>query len=233
MDLVPVLLIGLLGSIHCVGMCGGFVFALAQSSSRRFRFLQKQSAYYAGKTVTYAFLGSIVGALGQALGALFSNIQTALSISLGIVLVMIGLGLLGILKQGRNSLMMRPWKTIAAAMGKLLGTESHSAPFALGLINGLLPCGLVYAALALAAASGSIQQGAIIMGVFGLSTIPALFVTATAGMLLKPAWRQRINIVSGCVIIVLGLLTMYRGLPATHHMHPHTSTDHHQAATNR
>ena len=228
MDLIPVLLIGLLGSVHCVGMCGGFVFALAQTSNHRMHFLRKQSVYYVGKTITYALLGAIVGAFGHALSGLFSQLQMVLSFSLGIVLIMIGLGLIGLLKQGNSTLMKRPWELISAMIGRLLGTKSASAPFALGLINGLLPCGLVYAALALAAASGSIQQGALIMAVFGIATIPALFVTATAGVLLKPAWRHRINTLSGGVVIVLGLLTIYRGLPMAHHSHePHSSNHPH------
>ena len=227
MDLIPVLLIGLLGSVHCVGMCGGFVFALAQSSSHRLQFLQKQSMYYLGKTFTYAILGGLVGAFGHIMTSVFSQGQIALSVSLGIFLVLIGLGLLGLNKGQTNSFLSRPWQAVSKAIGKLLGIQSQSAPFALGLINGLLPCGLVYAALALAAASGSFQAGIVTMTVFGLTTIPALFLTATAGLLLKPAWRHKINIVSGGVIIVLGLLTIFRGLPFAHHSHdaPHHATE--------
>lgn len=219
MDLIPVLLIGLLGSVHCVGMCGGFVFALAQSSSHRKQFLQKQSMYYLGKTLMYALLGGVVGAFGHMLTSVFSQVQMALSISLGIILVLIGLGVMGLIKGQRNSIFLRPWQTISKFMGKLLGIQSQSAPLALGFINGLLPCGLVYAALALAAASGSFQAGLLTMAIFGLSTIPALFITATAGLLLKPTWRHRINMVSGGVIIALGLFTIFRGLPNAQHSH--------------
>lgn len=219
MDLIPVLLIGLLGSIHCVGMCGGFVFALAQNSTHRLHFLQKQTAYYLGKTLTYTLLGALVGALGHALSTLFTRFQIVLSISLGLVLVFMGLGMLGILKRYQFPALLRPWKNISAMMGKLLGKGSRSAPFALGLMNGLLPCGLVYAALVLAAASGTFSQGMLIMGVFGISTIPALFATAIAGVFMKPAWRHQIHMISGVILIGLGLLTVYRGLPGTHDAH--------------
>lgn len=235
MDLIPVLLIGLLGSIHCVGMCGGFVFAIAQNSTHRIHFLQKQLAYYFGKTITYTLLGGLVGALGYALSTLFTRFQIVLSVSLGFVLVFIGLGMLGILKKYQFPPLLRPWKKISSMMGRLLGKGSRSAPFALGLVNGLLPCGLVYAALVLAAASGTFSQGMLIMAVFGLSTIPALFATAIAGVFMKPAWRQQIHIVSGVILIGLGLLTVYRALPGAHDSHgshsssptPHHIEEHH------
>jgi len=224
MDLLPVLLVGLLGSVHCAGMCGGFVFALAQSSSHRWQFVQKQSMYYLGKTCTYALLGGIAGAFGYALSALFSRFQLLFSLLLGLLLVLVGLELLGLIKRNNTSPLSKVWRSVSQQMTRLLGDRSSTGPFALGLINGVLPCGLVYAAIVLAAESASSLQGALIMTVFGLSTIPALLATAIAGLLLKPAWRQRINLISGGVIVCLGLLTMYRGLPMGQHDH-HGATE--------
>ena len=227
MDLVAVLLIGLLGSVHCVGMCGGFVFALAQTSSQRVQFLQKQASYYFGKTLTYALLGTVAGALGHMLSSAFTRIQMFLSISLGLFMILLGMSLMGVLKRSNQTFMIRPWKWVSGKMAHLLGAHSRSAPMLLGLINGFLPCGLVYAALALAATSGSAIQGGFILTVFGLSTIPALLVTALAGTVLKPVWRHRVNILSGTLIIAMGLLTVYRGLPIAHHSHSAPTHQHH------
>ena len=218
-DWIPILLIGLVGSVHCAGMCGGFVFALAQTSHQKRHFLMRQSIYYLGKTITYALMGAIAGAFGSMLGMFFSRFQLLLSVTLGLVLVLIGAGIMGVFRLSGSTFMLKPWKYLSNRMGRMLGESSRMAPLGLGLLNGLLPCGLVYAALAIAATSGSGIAGALSMSVFGLATIPALFVTATAGMLLKPAWRHRITIASGIIVIVLGLITINRGLGHDHSKH--------------
>ncbi len=229
--LVSVLLIGLLGSMHCMGMCGGFALVLARTSSKRGPVIRRQALYYTGKTVTYALLGGIAGGMGHALGALFSGFQSVLSLSLGVVLVLIGLGLLGMIRNVETMpFMTAPWQRLSRLLGVQLNTSSPAGAFGLGLVNGLLPCGLVYAALAVGTATGTAIEGALVMSVFGLSTVPALVLAASAGLLLKPAWRLRINQISGIVILVLGLITITRGLPGAHDGHtpspPHQELPH-------
>lgn len=218
-ELLPVFLIGALGSIHCVGMCGGFAIAIAQTTNNRRSFLVRQSFYYLGKTTTYMILGAILGGLGAMIGSQFKEMQQVLSVVLGLLLIAIGAGLLGWIKPLRSSLNLARWKGFTSTIGKLIKQKSKSASFGLGLLNGLLPCGLVYGALALAAASGTVLVGAIQMGVFGLATIPALFALASAGVLMKPLWRSRLNQVSGGIVIALGIITIVRILPVSHMMH--------------
>lgn len=227
-ELISILLLGLVGSVHCVGMCGGFALALAQVSGNKRDFLTRQVFYYFGKTLTYMMLGVIAGGFGAVIGALFSNVQQGLSILLGIVMIGVGLGLMGWLGGLKYSGKLALWRPLTSTMGRLMGRQgslhdsgrqSAGASFALGLLNGLLPCGLVYGALAIAAVSGHALMGALYMGVFGLSTIPALFALASAGALMKPVWRSRLNQVSGIIVIVLGLVTIYRGLPGAHAGH--------------
>lgn len=212
-ELISILVLGLVGSVHCVGMCGGFALALAQVSGDRRDFLIRQVFYYFGKTVTYMLLGVIAGAFGGIINTLFSNIQGALSIALGVVMIGVGLGLLGWMGGLKYSGRLALWKPLTSTMGRLMGQRSADASFALGLLNGLLPCGLVYGALAIAAVSGNALLGALYMGVFGLTTIPALFALASAGALMKPLWRSRLNQVSGVIVILLGLVTIFRGMP--------------------
>ena len=96
----------------------------------------------------------------------------------------------------------------------VVSQRSHVGTFGLGLVNGLLPCGLVYGLLVKAASTGTVAGGALTMAVFGLSTIPALYLLALTGYLMRPAWRTRLNLVSGVLVIVLGLVTIVRGTPA-------------------
>lgn len=218
-DVLPILLIGLLGGVHCMGMCGGFVLAIAQASGKGRPFLIRQSFYYLGKTMTYAALGAVVGGLGGFIGGLFSGMQQTLSVGLGVILVLIGMSLLGWLRRIESARFSTWWRPLASAIGRQLERNSNAAALGLGLLNGLLPCGLVYGALALAAASGRATGGALLMAVFGLSTVPALFLVASVGALMQPRWRSRLNRVSGVVLILLGLITIARGMTNPQQMH--------------
>ena len=120
---------------------------------------------------------------------------------------------------------------LPAVLGRLLKRRTHAATFGLGMVNGLLPCGLVYGVLALAAATGSPLRGALTMAVFGVATIPALYLLAMASFLMRPAWRMRLNRISGVLVIVLGLITILRGTPALDpimHLFHTDHPDHHE-----
>ena len=213
-DLVAVFLIGLLGSAHCVGMCGGFVLAVAQGHGGARGAQVHQILYFLGKTLTYALFGAVAGGLGHVIGSVFSGVQDILSIVLGLFLVGIGLGLLGVLRRFEGPRFMARFRKLPAVIGSLLKRRTHAATFGLGMVNGLLPCGLVYGVLALAAATGGPLRGALTMAVFGAATIPALYLLAMASFLMRPAWRMRLNRVSGVLVVMLGLVTVLRGTPA-------------------
>ena len=230
-DLVAVFLIGLLGSAHCVGMCGGFVLAIAQGQGGARSAQVSQILYFLGKTLTYALFGAVAGGVGQVIGAVFSGMQNVLSIVLGVFLVGIGLGLLGVLRRFEGPRFMARLSRLPAVLGRLLKRRTHAATFGLGMVNGLLPCGLVYGVLALAAATGSPLRGALTMAVFGVATIPALYLLAMASFLMRPAWRMRLNRISGVLVIVLGLITILRGTPALDpimHLFHTDHPDHHE-----
>ena len=215
-DLVVVFMIGLVGSAHCVGMCGGFALALAHDERERRRLHARQTLYHLGKTTTYALLGAFAGGGGAALASAISGAQSALSVVLGLFLIGVGLGVLGVFRRFEGFRRVGPWRAFTTRMAGFLRKRTLKSAYGLGLVNGLLPCGLVYAALAAAAATGSLLEGALTMAVFGLATVPALYGLALTGFLMRPVWRARLNLVGGVLVVVLGLVTLARGTPLLH-----------------
>lgn len=204
--------IGLLGSAHCVGMCGGFVLALAQGktgfSSHRL------VSYFAGKTLTYTLFGVLAGAGGHWLLETLEGVQTGVSLALGLFLVFVGMGLLGLHPRVLGGTGWVRWEWLSRGLAGLLRQETPWAYLGLGLLNGLLPCGLVYALLARAAVAGGAWAGGLTMAVFGLGTIPALALLGVGGQRLQPAWRTRLHRASGVLVVLLGVLTLLRASPS-------------------
>jgi sulfite exporter TauE/SafE len=202
---------GILGSVHCVGMCGGLVAVVSVGGGAGSVHL-RQVRYFLGKTLVYGVLGGIAGAAGQAAGFALSGASGILSVVLGVALVTAG----GFVCAGRRGGAVGPRaaRAVAPLLTRAVGARGALAPVALGAVNGLLPCGLVYGLLAKAAATGSAPAGAATLVAFGLATVPALYITGLSGARLAPAWRSRLGRAAGVVLIVLGLLTTARGAAA-------------------
>ncbi len=235
LDLPLVFVIGLLGSAHCVGMCGGFVVALGHAQRGGPSIHVRQSLYFLGKTATYALFGAMAGAAGAAIGLALSGFQGLLSLGLGLVLIVIGLSLSGALRRlgfaERIAGRFAGARVLGEAIGRLVARGTAGATFGLGMLNGLLPCALVYGLLVRAAAAGSPLGGAAVMAVFGLGTIPALYVTGLAGTrFLSPTRRLWLNRLGGVLVVALGVLTMARGAAAFGLMDGHDAhaPGHHQ-----
>ena len=211
LDLIAVFVVGLLGSAHCVGMCGGFVALLGVGAPGPAA--GRLAAYFAGKTSSYMALGAIAGLAGGLLRDVLAGAQGVLGIGLGVVLVAAGLALCGV-AWGRSPLLARAAARLGPVIGRLVGSGGPGALVALGALNGLLPCGLVYGMLASAASSGSAGAGALTMGVFGAATVPALAVTGLLGARLRPERRLALQRVAGVLVVVMGLLTVVRGASA-------------------
>ncbi len=192
------------GSLHCMGMCGGF--AMLAHSGRRgwWRFV----AYGLGKTLTYVALGVVAGAIGQASTALPAG-SRVLGVIAGIVMIVSGLQLGGWVALER--FYMPPVAgRIVGALSSRLQESSALARFAMGALNGLLPCGLLYAALGGAAATFAWWKGAAFMAIFGLSTLPALLVAAQLGRLLDAGRRRVLVRIGAVMVIVFGALMLVR-----------------------
>ncbi|MEM1054843.1 MAG: sulfite exporter TauE/SafE family protein [Bacteroidota bacterium] len=210
LDLAAVFAAGLLGSAHCIGMCGGLVAVVSRGS----RSTARQGAYYLGKTLTYIALGVLAALVGAAAAEAVSGAQIVLSTAMGLVLVAIGLGLCGVLPGTREPGRGTIARWLRPVLTRVLASGSAGVPLALGAVNGLLPCGLVYGMMAKAATTGSVAMGAATMGAFGLSTLPALALAGTLGARLSPGGRVWMQRAGGLLVIALGILTLTRAAMA-------------------
>lgn len=213
MELPLVFLGGLLGSSHCLGMCGGFALMLGIDRPSIARNLAAQLIYSVGRIFTYSTLGAIAGYGGLWLSATASqwiNVSACLCLLAGVFLISEGLAAAGFRLFGRTTV-----SVTGCLMGKqfasLLKAPGLQTSFIAGILTGFLPCGLVYAFLSLAATTQHVGWGAATMTAFGLGTVP-LMVAAGVGMsFLKLATRRRLLQVAACCVVVTGLLTVARG----------------------
>lgn len=183
-------LVGLAGSMHCIGMCGGFACAIGGDARGRVATLRRQLIYNVGRVSTYCFLGALVGHLGFLLvghggnGSSVSLMQRGLATLSGVLMVFIGLQFFGIF--GHRGAVGFGGEMLAQALRNLVRAPGLGAPLAIGVLNGFLPCPLVYAAAAQAAASGGPWPGFLTMASFGLGTFPVLLLMGGLG-----AWWRR------------------------------------------
>ncbi|QFI68587.1 sulfite exporter TauE/SafE family protein [Sinorhizobium alkalisoli] len=214
---------GFAGSFHCIGMCGGFACALGRDPHGTAATLARHLLYNSGRLTSYCFLGVLAGALGQAictstgpsaplLDAPFDLAQRLLAIVAGVIMVIIGLQFFGLIKRPHPFAADAGGAKFASALRWLLGAPGRAAPLAFGVFNGLLPCPLVYAFLAQAASTAGALSGLMTMLAFGLGTVPAMFMMGGVGNALGPLWRRRGVRLAGSFILLLGLVTLGRGL---------------------
>jgi len=202
-------------SIHCVGMCGGFVAAIGAFQSRRgLRVFADQILLQIGKASTYAFLGALAGAFGAALlrSAAFTWSERALAFLAGLALAAAGLTLLGLRGKSGDVLAARIAPLVHSLLGPLLAARPAGASLVIGMTLGFLPCPLVYAGLAAAAASGSAPQGALLLAGVALGTVPALTAVALFGSSVPLTWRRGLARGAGVLLLVVGAVTFTRGL---------------------
>ena len=223
-------LVGLLGSTHCIGMCGGIVGALTlgldgsvrTSSWRLPAFLL---AYNSGRILSYTIAGGITGFLGGQLVKLEWGIDFPLGgIIAGLFMIALGLYLTGwwrvltILEKSGAHL----WKRIEPLGRHLLPVNSLLQAFALGMLWGWLPCGLVYAALAWSLTTADAGHGALLMLGFGLGTLPMLLLMGGAAEQLNRFVRSpQVRKIAGLMIISLGVYMLWSAFQGGAHMHHH------------
>lgn len=200
-------ILGFAGSLHCAAMCGPLALALPVDRSSAFAAAVGRVVYNLGRILTYCLLGLLFGLVGKTL--LMAGVQRWVSIGLGIILVT------GLFASRRLALwspvnaMIRRLKT---PMGSLLRQPSFAALALLGLLNGLLPCGLVYVACAGAVATGGIARGAGFMAFFGLGTLPMLLLVSSSRNLLPLPLRLRLRAAIPVSVFLLGSLLILRGM---------------------
>jgi sulfite exporter TauE/SafE len=223
---------GFVGSFHCIGMCGGFACALGRDRRGGAATVERHLLYNVGRLTTYCFLGGLAGALGQVLSTShgvalpplagpLDAAQRILAIVAGVLMIAMALQFFGLFHGFHRAAIGFGGSTLAMSLRSLLATRNRAAPIGLGVFNGFLPCPLVYAFAAQAASTAAPLPGLLVMLAFGLGTFPAMLMMGGVGRLLAPAWRQRGVWLAGSCILLLGLVTLGRGvLPfAAHHGH--------------
>ena len=215
MDLSPVLAAafgaGLLGSAHCLGMCGGIsgLFAVGATVTSMKTQLPLAIAYNVGRVLSYAFLGVAVAALGGAAVGMVPSLAGPVRLASGLLIIVIGL------QVAFNWRLLAPvekvgaaiWNRLAPNAKGLIPATNIASAVGLGLIWGWLPCGLVYGALLLAATTADPVGGGLVMVAFGLGTMPAMIATGLSASKLS-AFMSRNRLGTGLLIVILGAATL-------------------------
>src|ERR1035437_751084 len=207
MDLWTAFLLGLVGSLHCAGMCGPLALALPAAGNSTPTYVLGRVAYNAGRIITYCLLGIVFGLMG--LTFLLAGLQRWVSIALGVALL---LGLFASRRLARWNPVTSAVNQLKSRMSVLLRRRSFAALAILGLLNGLLPCGLVYVACAGAAATGGVFAGARYMAAFGAGTVPMMLVISLSGKLVPPSLRLKLVKAIPVCVFLLGTLLILRGM---------------------
>ena len=216
-NILTIISIAFLGSFgHCIGMCGGIVLAYStikiNPSSSKVTQGMAHLLYSFGRVLTYTILGAMFGALGGVV-TFSNNANGALLIFAGVVMVLAGLSLMGKIKFltviehsfSSSSVYKNAFKSV-------LNSKSNLSFFVLGMLNGLLPCGFVYFFAITAASTANPLYGALVMFIFGVSTIPAMFgLGFLTSLTSATSFRNMMMSLSSVAVILYGAYTIYNG----------------------
>jgi uncharacterized protein len=210
MDLVSGFVVGILGSLHCAAMCGPIAMVLPAGSPSRMMFVAGRILYNAGRIITYMLLGAVMGSLGGLIS--LAGMQQTISIA-------IGCGMLAVLlipsiaqMSGRWSFIPSFTSALRIRLGSLLRRRSLSSLLLIGIVNGFLPCGFLYVALAAAATLGEIPRGVAFLAGFGTGTVPVMLGVSLIGRTLRPSIRRRMSTLLPVLTAALAILFILRGL---------------------
>ncbi|WP_437372659.1 sulfite exporter TauE/SafE family protein [Maribacter litoralis] len=209
--LVSALILGLMGSLHCVGMCGPIAFMLPVDRTNNYKKFGQIFIYHFGRLLAYGIIGLIFGLLGKGLSIF--GIQQKLSIVIGIIMILVVL--IPYKTFNRYNLSKPIYKIISKVknqLGKELKKKSPDTFLTIGFLNGFLPCGLVYMALFGSIAMGDALQGSLYMMLFGVGTLPLMTAAIYFSNLLKGGIRQKVQRTIPVFVIIIGALFILRGL---------------------
>lgn len=212
MDLITAAIImGFAGSFHCVGMCGPIALALPLNRTNNLTKTIGILFYNFGRITTYVLLGVILGVFGA--GLKLAGILQYVSITIGI-LIIVSVLLPHLLKRVKftSTLYLKFNNWIKNRLGKYLTKKSNSSLLVLGLLNGLLPCGLVWVAMVGSVAYGSVGSGALFMLFFGLGTLPMLFALPYFSSSISATIRNKMTRAIPYIMVVFGILFILRGM---------------------
>lgn len=217
-EILAAFFIGFFGSLHCIGMCGPIAIALPVPKSSppdgragNISFITGRLLYNLGRVVTYSFLGALFGLLGDRIA--LTGTQQIVSIALGVIIIIAVL----LPQKNKNYFAQHPItqrlaQPLKANIGVLFKKGTFSAMFLIGILNGFLPCGLVYVAIAGAIASGDAISGAAVMMLFGFGTVPAMFAATVFGKFINIGLRTKLRKATPYLAIVLAVIFILRGM---------------------
>ncbi|WP_405382817.1 sulfite exporter TauE/SafE family protein [Maribacter sp. LLG6340-A2] len=209
--LISALILGLMGSLHCVGMCGPIAFMLPVDRTNNYKKFGQIFIYHFGRLLAYGIIGLVFGLLGKGLSIF--GIQQKLSIAIGIIMILIVL--IPYNTFNKYNLSKPIYKIISKVknqLGKELKKKSPDTFLTIGFLNGFLPCGLVYMALFGSIAMGDALQGSLYMMLFGVGTLPLMTAAIYFSNLLKGGIRQKVQRAIPVFVIIIGALFILRGL---------------------
>ncbi|WP_181304059.1 sulfite exporter TauE/SafE family protein [Rufibacter sp. XAAS-G3-1] len=210
------LVIGFISSFHCVGMCGPIAMALPVGRGSGASFVGGRLLYNLGRVTTYTTLGLVAGLLGRTLQ--LAGWQQTISIASGVIMLL--LVLLPKIHTGNAGQWLgtdRWWNALRKAIGKRFMNPSAGSLYSVGILNGLLPCGMVYFALAGAVSAPGVGGAMLYMLMFGLGTLPLMWLVSLSGKLIQPKWRalmrNAVPYVAGCLAVLFILRGLNLGVP--------------------
>ncbi len=205
------LIFGLLGSFHCVGMCGPIAFMLPVDRTNSTRKVVQIFTYHFGRILAYSLIGLFFGLVGKSL--YIFGLQQQLSIFIGILMIVV---VLIPTKTFNTYNFSKPiYKIISkvkSSLGRALKKKTADTFLTIGFLNGFLPCGLVYMAVFASLAMGSALEGSLYMALFGLGTIPLMTSAIYLGKFLNTSVKQRIQKAIPVFVVIIGLLFILRGM---------------------
>ncbi len=205
------LILGLLGSFHCVGMCGPIAFMLPVDRQNSLKKVIQISIYHLGRLLTYSLIGLVFGLVGKSL--YIFGIQQQLSIAIGLLMIAIVIiPYKTINKYNFSKPLYKFISKIKTALGKELKKKTPDTFLTIGFLNGFLPCGLVYMALLGAIATGNALEGSLYMFIFGIGTIPLMTTAIYFSRFLSGVIRNKIQKAIPVFVVIIGLLFILRGL---------------------
>jgi sulfite exporter TauE/SafE len=214
--LIAAFILGFTGSLHCIGMCGPI--ALMVGGKAQQQVLVYRLLYNLGRTMTYVAMGVVVGLLGKIIQ--WGSVQGKVSIGAGVLILILLIipKVQAYLLPSLSKLVLR----LKQAFGRQLQSKKFSAALVTGIFNGFLPCGLVYAALAIALVQADLSTSALAMALFGLGTVPAMVMAAYSWQMIRKVVPWSFQRIQTVMLVLVAVLMIWRGLSSeTHLFHSH------------
>jgi sulfite exporter TauE/SafE len=201
---------GLAGSIHCIGMCGPLALSLPVAHNSSLSRIAGGVIYNSGRIITYTLLGILTGLLGDSL--IHTSWQSKLSMATGMIILLYLFVPKKVFQFSGNNIFSQPFILLRQQLGKLFHSQKTASLFFIGILNGLLPCGLVYLALSSSVIMASAVHGGMFMFFFGAGTFPVMLATVIAGNYLNQSLRLKLTKAVPVLLFIMAVLLILRGL---------------------